>query len=74
MDFMPSGTSLVLYALTAVCAVCLLALWFRASRTQRNAGFATKAHLKRQLSARTVLKATELRPSRTENAPPARQH
>jgi hypothetical protein len=64
-EFTPSGISLILYAITAVCAVGLLTAWVRMNRAQRNAGFATKAHLKRHLSAKTVLKAVEIRPSLT---------
>ncbi|MCX4549623.1 hypothetical protein OG204_18660 [Streptomyces sp. NBC_01387] len=63
MDFMPSGVSLALYAITSVCGAVLLTLWFLSNRNQRNVGFASKADLKRQLSAKTVLKATEIRPS-----------
>lgn len=69
-QFTPSGISLILYAVTAVCALGLLALWIRMNRAQRNAGFATKAHLKRHLSAKTVLKATEIRPSLTRGEDP----
>ncbi|AXG79057.1 hypothetical protein [Streptomyces paludis] len=67
MDVMPGGTSLVLYALTAVCAVALATVWHLTNRARRNAGFATKAQLKRHLSARAVLKATEIRPSLTQS-------
>ncbi|GAB2777642.1 hypothetical protein [Streptomyces daliensis] len=59
------GTSLVLYLLTAVCGVALLAVWCTTNRTRRNAGFASKRRLKKQLSAKSVLKAHEIRPSLT---------
>ncbi|MFF5567684.1 hypothetical protein ACFY7Z_20455 [Streptomyces sp. NPDC012623] len=65
MDFIPSGISLTLYVLTAVCAVSLAAVWILTNRGRRNAGFAGKSQLKRQLSAKAVLKATEIRPSLT---------
>lgn len=65
MDLMPSGISLALYALTAVCAVALATVWLLTTRGRRNAGFAAKGQLKRQMSAKAVLKATEIRPSLT---------
>ncbi|MFJ2818507.1 hypothetical protein [Streptomyces sp. NPDC087294] len=58
-----SSLSLGLYALAAVCAAALVTFWAVANRARRNAGFATRSQLKRHLSARTVLKATEIRPS-----------
>ncbi|MFF5655129.1 hypothetical protein [[Kitasatospora] papulosa] len=67
MDIMPGGTSLALYAVTAVCAVALGTLWFLLNRGRRNAGFASKGQLKRQMSAKAVLKATEIRPSLTSD-------
>ncbi|MEW1721611.1 hypothetical protein [Streptomyces sp. NPDC093109] len=68
---MPSGISVALYALTAVCAVTLATVWILTNRGRSNAGFAAKSQLKRHLSARTVLKATEIRPSlvRSEGRP-----
>ncbi|MCD9880400.1 hypothetical protein [Streptomyces guryensis] len=73
MDIMPGGISLALYALTVVCAAALLTLWFLTNRGRRNAGFASKGQLKRQMSARAVLRATEIRPSLARaDAPPAR--
>ncbi|MFE7462603.1 hypothetical protein ACFU6R_00670 [Streptomyces sp. NPDC057499] len=63
MDLMPSGISMALYAVTAVCAVALATVWFLTTRGRRNAGFAAKGQLKRQMSAKAVLKATEIRPS-----------
>ncbi len=65
MELMPSGISLALYAVTAVCAVALVILWILTNRGRRNAGFAAKSQLKRQMSAKAVLKATEIRPSHT---------
>ncbi|MEU5548103.1 hypothetical protein AB0G85_38570, partial [Streptomyces sioyaensis] len=62
---MPSGISLALYALTAVCAVALATVWILTNRGRRNAGFAAKSQLKRQMSAKAVLRATEIRPSLT---------
>lgn len=73
MDIMPSGISLALYALTVVCAVVLVTLWALMNRGRRNAGFASKGQLKRQLSAKTVLRASEIRPSLTsDDGRPAR--
>ncbi|MFD7580561.1 hypothetical protein [Kitasatospora sp. NPDC059817] len=65
MDVMPSGISVALYAIAAVCAVALATVWLLMKRAARNAGFADRALLKRQLSAKAVLKATEIRPSLT---------
>ncbi|KUO00058.1 hypothetical protein AQJ67_24660 [Streptomyces caeruleatus] len=65
MDVMPSGTALALYALTVVCAVVLVTVWVLMNRGRRNAGFASKGQLKRQMSAKAVLRATEIRPSLT---------
>ncbi|MFF7803096.1 hypothetical protein [Streptomyces olivaceus] len=67
MDPMPGGMSLALYAVTAVLALTLVTLWFLLSRGRRNAGFASKGQLKRQMSAKAVLKATEIRPSLTSD-------
>ncbi|WP_327376550.1 hypothetical protein OG393_22875 [Streptomyces sp. NBC_01216] len=67
MDILPGGISLALYAVTAVCAVTLVTLWFLLSRGRRNAGFASKGQLKRQMSAKAVVKATEIRPSLTSD-------
>ncbi|MDJ0380815.1 hypothetical protein [Streptomyces sp. G-G2] len=67
MDILPGGISLALYAVTAVCAVALVTLWFLLNRGRRNAGFASKGQLKRQMSAKAVLKATEIRPSLTSD-------
>ncbi|MFJ4800123.1 hypothetical protein [Streptomyces murinus] len=64
---MPSGISLVLYAVTAVLALALVPLWFLLNRGRRNAGFASKGQLKRRMSAKAVLKATEIRPSLTSD-------
>ncbi|MEV2204107.1 hypothetical protein AB0E16_01225 [Streptomyces sp. NPDC047970] len=60
---MPGGISLALYAVTAVLALALVTVWFLLNRGRRNAGFASKSQLKRQMSAKAVLKATEIRPS-----------
>ncbi|MBT2405579.1 MULTISPECIES: hypothetical protein [unclassified Streptomyces] len=65
MEFMPSAISLALYALTGVCAVALMTIWVLTNRGRRNAGFAAKSQLKRQMSAKAILKATEIRPSLT---------
>jgi hypothetical protein len=76
VTFLTNGMSLALYALYAVIAVCsagLLAVWIATNRSRRNAGFASKRHLKRELSAKTILRATEIRPSLTRgNDPSAR--
>ncbi|MGW8329409.1 hypothetical protein ACWGLE_16045 [Streptomyces sp. NPDC055897] len=66
MDLLPGGLSVALYAVVAVCGLGLLALWLVSNRSRRNAGFASKAHLKRQLSAKAVLRASEIRPSLTD--------
>ncbi|WP_188302289.1 hypothetical protein [Streptomyces sp. CBMA123] len=65
MNFLPNGMSLALYAVVAVCAVALATVWLVTNRARRNAGFADKGQLKRQMSAAAVLKATEIRPSLT---------
>ncbi|QKW51512.1 hypothetical protein [Streptomyces buecherae] len=65
---MPGGISLALYAVTAVCAVALVTLWALLNRSRRNAGFASKGQLKHQMSAKAVLRATEIRPSLTSDA------
>ncbi|MFD6468787.1 hypothetical protein [Streptomyces goshikiensis] len=62
---MPSGMAVALYAIAAVCAVAMATVWLLMKRGARNAGFADKGLLKRQLSAAAVLKATEIRPSLT---------
>ncbi|MFF8432848.1 hypothetical protein [Streptomyces bacillaris] len=67
MEIMPGGISLALYAVTAVLAVALVTLWCLLNRGRRNAGFASKGQLKRQMSAKAVLKATEIRPSLTSD-------
>ncbi len=67
MNFLPAGTSLALYAVAAVCAVALATVWLVMNRARRNAGFASKGQLKRQMSAASVLKATEIRPSLTRD-------
>ncbi|OON73249.1 hypothetical protein B1H18_27435 [Streptomyces tsukubensis] len=67
MDVMPDGISLALYAVTAVLALALVTLWFLLNRGRRNAGFASKGQLNRQMSAKAVLKATEIRPSLTSD-------
>ncbi|MFI6372418.1 hypothetical protein [Streptomyces sp. NPDC050546] len=67
MNIMPGGISLALYAVTAVCAVALVMLWFLLNRGRRNAGFASKGQLKRQMSAKAVLRAAEIRPSLTSD-------
>ncbi|WP_030017700.1 hypothetical protein [Streptomyces monomycini] len=71
MDLFPSGLSLPLYGLTVVFGVVLLSLSISSSRSRRNAGFAAKSQLKRHLSAKSVVKATEVRPSLTRDALPA---
>ncbi|MER5969465.1 hypothetical protein ABT112_06960 [Streptomyces sp. NPDC002055] len=68
MDFLPSTISLALYALTAMSAVALVTVWVLTNRGRRNAGFATKAHLKRHMSAKAVVRATEIRPSLARDA------
>ncbi|MFE6737545.1 hypothetical protein [Streptomyces tubercidicus] len=67
MDIVPGEISLALYALAAVCAVALVTVWVLLNRSRRNAGFASKGQLKRQLSAKAVLRATEIRPSLTSD-------
>ncbi|MGW1123856.1 hypothetical protein [Streptomyces sp. NPDC002526] len=67
MDILPGGISLALYAVTAVLALALMTLWFVLNRARRHAGFARKGQLKRQMSAKAVLKATEIRPSLTSD-------
>ncbi len=63
MDVLPSGISVLLYVLTCLCAVALMTLWVLTNRSRRTAGFASKGQLKRHMSAKAVVKATEIRPS-----------
>ncbi|MFE0177987.1 hypothetical protein ACFWZ2_37325 [Streptomyces sp. NPDC059002] len=63
MAFASDALSLALYAVVAVCGLTLLALRHTSNRSRRNAGFASKAQLKRQLSAKSALRASEIRPS-----------
>lgn len=63
-----NGLTLTLYAVSALCALALLGLWISSTRSARNAGFASKAQLRRQLSAKAVLRATEIRPSLSSTA------
>ncbi|MEU6669214.1 hypothetical protein [Streptomyces sp. NPDC046727] len=63
MAFFPGDLSHAPYALVIVCGIALLVLWIASNRSRRDAGFASKAHLRRQLSAKAVLRATEIRPS-----------
>lgn len=63
MPFASDGLSLALYAIVAVSGLALLFLRHVANRGRRNAGFASKAQLKRQLSAKSALRASEIRPS-----------
>ncbi|MGW2840577.1 hypothetical protein ACWCWD_22640 [Streptomyces sp. NPDC001493] len=67
MGIMPVGPSPALYAVTAVCAVTVVMLLVLLNRGRRDTGFASKAQLKRQMSAKAVLKATEIRPSLTSD-------
>ncbi|GAA2903786.1 hypothetical protein [Streptomyces mexicanus] len=62
-DFLPGPLTLGLYAVAAVCAIALLMLRLSSARDRRNAGFATRAQLRRYLSAKAVLRASEIRPS-----------
>ncbi|ATM24813.1 hypothetical protein SMD44_p20030 (plasmid) [Streptomyces alboflavus] len=55
--------SLVLYVGVAVCGLGLLTLSFASNRGRRNAGFASKMQVKKHLSAKAVLRASEIRPS-----------
>ncbi|MFJ8385584.1 hypothetical protein ACIQ9Q_13930 [Streptomyces sp. NPDC094438] len=72
MDLLPSGLSFALYGVVAVCGIAFLALWITSNRSRRNAGFASKAVLRRQLSAKAVLRASEIRPSLTGTGTPRR--
>lgn len=65
MALLPGGLAVVLYGVVAVCGMGAVALWAVSNRARRNAGFATKAQLKRHLSAKAVIKAAEIRPSLT---------
>lgn len=73
MDLLPGGIALVLYAIVLVCGIALLALWIASNRSRRNAGFASKAQLRRHLSARAVLRASEIRPSLAQNGAESRR-
>ncbi|WP_411143093.1 hypothetical protein [Streptomyces sp. x-80] len=70
MDLLPNGLSVALYAVTAVCGIGLLIMWISSARARRNAGFTSKGQLKRQLSAKAALRATEIRPSFTDDGKP----
>ncbi len=72
MDFLPGELSLLLYAVVAALGLPLVVLWIAAKRERKHAGFASKAQLRRHLSAKAVLRATEIRPSLTDNARPRR--
>lgn len=63
MDAPLSSISVVLYTVVAISGAVLLVAWMITARTRRNAGFATKSMLKRNLSAKTVVRATEIRPA-----------
>ncbi|GAA3162298.1 hypothetical protein [Streptomyces ramulosus] len=70
MDLLSGNLSFLLYAVVAVCALAMLMLRVASQRQRRNAGFAPKAQLRKQLTAKSVLRATEIRPSLTDdNAP-----
>ncbi|MEU8887298.1 hypothetical protein [Streptomyces sp. NPDC048442] len=71
MNLLPQGFSYLLYGVVVLGGVGLIVLWATAVRTRRNAGFASKAALRRQLSAKSVLRATEIRPGLL--TPPARR-
>ncbi|MFI5803363.1 hypothetical protein [Streptomyces sp. NPDC051561] len=69
MELMPQGFALLLYGVVALGGVGLITAWGASARARRNAGFASKAALRRHLSAKAVLRATEIRPGLL--APPA---
>jgi len=60
-----SGDQPLLVAAAAICGVVMLWLLISSSRARRDHGFASKSTLRRQLSAKAVLRATEIRPSLT---------
>ena len=68
MEVLPGGVTLILYAVVAVLGVPLLALLVASKRERRHAGFASKAQLRRQMSAKAVLRAAEIRPSLSSGA------
>lgn len=70
MELMPQQYALLLYGVVALGGAGLLALWLTSARSRRNAGFASKAALRRQLSAKSVLRATEIRPGLLAPPPP----
>ncbi|GHA19070.1 hypothetical protein ACFOOM_32620 [Streptomyces echinoruber] len=65
---MPGDVTLVLYGAVLLCGIALLVLSVVSGRQRRDAGFATKAQLRRHLSAKAVLRAAEIRPSLTTGA------
>ncbi|MFE4633123.1 hypothetical protein ACFRJ1_07055 [Streptomyces sp. NPDC056773] len=74
MELLPSGVTVVLYAVCGLFGSALAVMWLVSKRDQRNAGFAAKALLRRHLSAKAVTQATEIRPgllSSTAEQPPA---
>ncbi|MDV5145466.1 hypothetical protein R1T08_14905 [Streptomyces sp. SBC-4] len=62
--------SLALYAVVAALGLPMLILWVAARRDRRNAGFASKAQLRRHLSAKAVVQATDIRPSLMDDGRP----
>lgn len=68
MNLLPDGSAVALLA-ALPCGAMLLMLWASSHRSRRHAGFASKTHLKRELSAKAVLRASEIRPSLTSERP-----
>ena len=62
------GDQPLLLVVAAICGVVVLWLLIISSRARRDHGFASKSTLRRQLSAKAVLRATEIRPSLTAPA------
>ncbi|MFC1403213.1 MULTISPECIES: hypothetical protein [Streptacidiphilus] len=59
------GNQPLLLVVAAIFGVALLWLLISSSRSRRDSGFAPKSVLRRQLSAKAVLQATDIRPSLT---------
>lgn len=75
VELLPSGLTVVLYAVCGLFGSALAVMWLVSKREQRNAGFAAEALLRRQLSAKAVVQATEIRPGLLPDPsekPPAR--
>ncbi|MDT0459168.1 hypothetical protein RM550_26205 [Streptomyces sp. DSM 41527] len=72
MELLPHGLTWALYLVTVLSGIGLLIIWVSSVRSRRNAGFASKGQLRRHLSAKTVVRAAEIRPSLARDGSDAR--